>query len=96
MKVIVQIIKDKIFEMPENCSRSASVRNCKILDMFEKAFLEWEIHGRDKLNMAVGIALLEESSAFLEEMHSKNRLDDKEYADAKDLYSSHLNTTEEK
>lgn len=84
------------FEMPENCSKSASVRNRKILDMFEKAFLEWDIHGKDKLNMAVGIALLEESPEFLEEMHIKTRLDDKEYSDALELYTSHLNVLEEK
>jgi hypothetical protein len=54
--------------------------------MFKDAFLNWNIGDNDKIIMAAGISLVEGSDRFLEEMKENNRLNNKEFNDARKLY----------
>ena len=79
------------FELPENAPGqfdNPSLRQKMILNLFKKAFKKWDIHDKDKLNMAVGIALLENSSSFIDKMHDEAYLSDREYADAQELFKN--------
>ena len=57
-----------------------------IIKMFKDAFLNWNIGDNDKIIMAAGISLVEGSDRFLEEMKENNRLNNKEFNEARKLY----------
>lgn len=58
---------------------STATRHKTIISMFKKAFISWPLSTRDKINMAVGIALLDEDKGFLTEMFEKEYLTETEY-----------------
>lgn len=74
------------FVIPENASGNIAARHLKILEMFKDAFINWDIDGKDKINMAVGISMLENNSYFMDIMHNNSKLTDEEYEAAMELY----------
>lgn len=58
-----------------------------IIDMFKSAFKTWSFEidvriNRDKVNMVVGIALIEENQKFIDEMRNEQFLNNEEYSEA--------------
>ncbi len=93
-------------DIPENiarCSteRARKIRRETIINMFKKAFQEWSWPRKDsetddekmqidKLNMLVGISLVEESPDFIKEMRKKNIIDDNEEKEASKSYEREI------
>lgn len=75
------------FEIPEDTKANEWVKGKMIINQFKAAFEKWHITGKDKINMAVGIALVEESPLFLDEMNQKGLLSDDEQQEAIELYN---------
>ena len=76
------------FVIPDIVSGNISVRHLRIMEMFKDAFMNWRIDGKDKINMAVGISMLESSDTFILQMKEQNYLTEEEYAMAMNLYSN--------
>lgn len=62
-----------------------------IINMFKDAFINWEIDDNDKINMVVGIALIEGTDRFIEEMKNNYRLNNEEFRNAKEQYEKYRN-----
>lgn len=75
------------FEIPDDTKVNEWVKGTMIINQFKNAFEKWHITGRDKINMAVGIALVEASSSFLDEMHQKGFLSNVEKQETMELYN---------
>ena len=54
--------------MSDSVSNNIAARHLKILEMFKNAFKEWKIDGKDKINMAVGISMLESNCEFAKQI----------------------------
>ena len=54
--------------------------------MFKKAFESWPLTTRDKINMAAGIALLDQDEEFLVKMRNEEKMTVEEYTQAKNLF----------
>lgn len=67
---------------------SISAKHQLIMNMFKNAFETWELGPRDKINMAVGIALLETNRHYVDHMAEKNILSNEEYKMAIDLFQA--------
>lgn len=67
--------------------RKSAERKKYIIQMFKDAFINWNISEfHDKVIMVSGIALVEGSDKFIEEMKGNRKIDDREYNEAKKLY----------
>lgn len=58
-----------------------------ILRMFRKALFDWEMDKKDKINMVVGIALIEDASDTIDQLKSAGKLSEEEYAEVMELFS---------
>lgn len=73
------------FELPKNTPDVK--KGSAIMGMFKHALNNWQMESRDRINMVVGIALIEDSSEIIENMKKTNAMTDEEYADAMELFS---------
>lgn len=81
-------VPEYIHYMPSNDEKN---RKDTIINMFKNAFQTWPISdGCDKENMLVGIALLERSDSFINEMHNKNIIKEDEAKKAKNKFNEQL------
>lgn len=80
-------------EIPEYYDSSEnSKRRSYIIKEFKDAFVNWRIEDPDdKVNMVAGIALIEGTDRFIEEMKNNYRLDNKEFRNAKEQYEKYRN-----
>lgn len=78
------------FEYTDEGTVMPAAKSLRIMNMLKNAFQTWDIQGKDKMNMVVGIALVENSPYFLDEMHRAGRLSDEEYDESKELYAKNL------
>lgn len=75
------------FTVDKTILKFSSQRGKYIIDMFKDAFQKWQITDfNDKTIMVSGIALVEGSDSFIEEMKKQNRINQDEYDFAKELY----------
>lgn len=75
------------FELPYNCTLMESVRGRIIIDKFKNAFVTWtQMESKDKINMAVGIALLEGNEEWLNQMKADGKLSPEAYDKAFRMY----------
>lgn len=74
------------FVMSDSVSNNIAARHLKILEMFKNAFKEWKIDGKDKINMAVGISMLESNCEFAKQMKEQQKLSEEEYNMVLELY----------
>ena len=63
-----------------------ATRHKTIISMFKNAFKSWHLSTRDKINMAAGIALLDQDEEFLTKMRDENKMTKEEYNQAKELF----------
>ncbi len=76
------------FTVDKSILKFSSQRGKYIIDMFKEAFQKWQITDfNDRIIMASGIALVEGSDSFIEEMNKQNRINQDEYNAAKELYN---------
>lgn len=93
---VSDIQKIGYFTMPKNVP--SYNRYPTIMKMFKKAFKEWRFDDSDvdKLNMVTGIALLESSPQFIEEMYKakdstgREYLDEEQYRKAMQMYDINI------
>lgn len=72
------------FVLEDNVYTAAKHRT--IISMFKKAFESWPLTTRDKINMAAGIALLDQDEEFLVKMRNEEKMTVEEYTQAKNLF----------
>ena len=70
----------------DNDKINIAAKHRLIIGKFKDAFETWKIGARDKINMATGIALLENSKKYIEEVHATGLLSDEEYNRAIQLF----------
>ena len=74
------------FEIPENSTIEDRHRSQEIIRQFKHAYQNWDIADSDRVNMSVGISLIEGKPDFLNEMLSEGRLTKEQHETALDLY----------